>query len=207
MMLGDMLVQGNPPGKLVKALAVISTTMHQNFDKQGFGSRTACILCSLAVRDFFRKIGYTDAQMTPVYLMMESIDRQGKVIHSLGVGDHLAAGQQAPDGDGWDGHVCVRIPKVSYLIDTTVYQTIRPQWEDLPGMIAVPYMRDPENKLFGLTPMAKLGVKADNGSIFRMAWLDQHLNEGWRKAPDRAIERRKNVVDLMVRKFGTWRDQ
>jgi len=155
MMLGEMLVQGKPPAKMIKALSVIASTMHQKFDEQGFGSRTACILCSLAVRDFFRRIGYTDAQMTPVYLMMEARDSEGQVIHSLGVGDHANAGQAKPDGDGWDGHVCVRVPKLSYLVDTTLYQTIRPPWAALPGMIALPYERDPENKLFGLTPMAK----------------------------------------------------
>jgi hypothetical protein len=201
MMLGEMLVHGTPPPKLLKALSIVASTMHPMFDAQGFGSRTACILCSLAVRDFFWKIGMTDAQIAPVYLMMEAIDKDGVVLHSLGVGNHADAGQAPAEGNGWDGHVVVRVPKLHYLVDTTVYQTVRPVWGGLPGMIAIPYAYDLENRLFGMTPIAKLGTVDDEGTLFRMAWLDQNTNEGWRKAPDRAKDRRSDVVKAMVHKF------
>jgi hypothetical protein len=208
MMLGDMYVQGKPPGKLVKALSIIASTMHQEFDRQDWilagKSKESCVMSSLAVRDFFRRIGFTDVQMTPVYLAIEAHDKDGKTIHSLGVGDHVAAGQAPAEGEGWDGHVCVRIPKFSYLVDTTVYQTIRPQWPDLPGMFAMPYERDPEQKQFGLTPMAGIARTADNGDQMKIVWLDQPANQSWRKAPDREIERRRNIVNTMVKKFGTW---
>src|SRR4029077_4246071 len=164
MMLGDMFVQGRPPGKLVKALSIIASTMHQEFDRQDWiltgKSKESCVLSSFAVRDFFRRIGFTDVQMTPVYLAIEAVDSDGKLIHSVGVGDHVAIGQTPAEGEGWDGHVCVCLPRLSYLVDTTVYQTNRSQWSDLPGMFAMPYEREPGQKQFGLTPMAGIARTA-----------------------------------------------
>jgi hypothetical protein len=211
MMLGDMYVQGKPPGKLVKALSVVASTLHQEYDRLDWllagKSKESCVLASLTVRDFFRRIGFTDVQMTPVYLAIEAVDKDGKFIHSVGVGDHIAAGQAPAKGDGWDGHVCVRIPKLSYLVDTTVYQTIRPQWHDLPGMFAMPYAREPEQKVLGMTPMAGITRANGNGDRMKIVWLDQPANESWRKAPDRQIERRQDVVKTMVKRFGNWKDR
>jgi hypothetical protein len=57
MQLGDMIVSGEFPPKLVKALAVIANTLHPAFDRQPWlgapgWSKRSCVLASLACRGF-----------------------------------------------------------------------------------------------------------------------------------------------------------
>jgi hypothetical protein len=72
--LGDMMVMGRPPRELLKALATIAGTLHPAFDSHPRiapgKSKESCVLCSLAVRDFFNNIGFDDAAVRPVFVVM-----------------------------------------------------------------------------------------------------------------------------------------
>ena len=198
---------GKPPVKLLKALSVISAYLHPAFERQGWikpgHSKRSCVLCSLAVRDFLRRIGYGHATVRPVYLVVHARDAEGKAIHSLGVGDHTAL----PDGNqhitdtplDWSGHMVVTLG--SWLIDTTVYQTIRPQWAELPGMMAVPLDRQ-DNMISAWGMKSIAGVVAKRGDdIVEAIWFDQPYNTRWRTGGDAKIERRSAVVKELVHRF------
>src|SRR5688572_10816402 len=69
MQLGDMEVGGQPPAKLVKALATIASGLHPAFDALPWiapgKSKNSCVLTSLAIREFLFRIGYGDARVVP----------------------------------------------------------------------------------------------------------------------------------------------
>lgn len=212
--LGDMTVIGMPPPKLVKALAVIAKHLHPAYRAlpwiKGGHSEHACILSSLTVRDFLFRIGFHDAELAPVLFAIRAT-RGDEQLHSLGVGDpdpreHRKVGKESR---GWPGHLVVKLPKAEWLIDTTLFQARRPQWPDLPGMMAVPLTpsNDPAHRAYGLFPLSGLIGKADDGTDVDILWLNQPKNKWWRQAPDgRDKRRREPVVRLLVEEFGQWED-
>lgn len=214
MMLGDMFVVGaeKAPAKLLKALAVIASDLHPTFDRERWGivpdwSKHSCILCSLTVRDFFWKIGFKDAALAPVYFAVHAY-RGKELVHSLGVGDHAAMGIKNPPPNtatNWSGHAAVRVD--GWLVDTTLYQCQRPQWEGLPGMMAAPLQpKDWMPPLYGHTAISGGAAQAPNGDMIEMVWLDQPHNKHWRDDPaDAEKSRRANVVKQLVAKFGAWK--
>lgn len=208
-LLHDMLVGGEPPAKLLKALAVIASELHPAFDRETWGitpgfSKQSCILASLAVRDFLWKVGFSEAQAAPVYFFIRAF-RLGKEVHSLGVGDHAAVGQpeHCPDPHKWTGHMAVKVD--GWLVDPTLYQTQRPQWDGLPGMAAM-YMEGDIQPVRGHTVLAGGQAMTPDGTRVEMVWLDQPGNKSWRQGDDHLRERRANVVRQLVRRFGRWED-
>lgn len=213
-LLGDMLVGGEPPAKLAKALAVISSELHPAFDRETWGitpgfSKQSCILASLAVRDFLWKVGLKDAQAAPVYFFVRAF-RGDEELHSLGVGDHAAIGMKGrPETrEKWNGHMAIKVS--GWLVDTTLYQCQRPHWEGLPGMMAVPLET-------GLAPVRGHEVLAGGAALtpegirIEMVWLDQPQNRRWREVEpgdpkDTDRSRRVNVVKRMVKAFENWKD-
>jgi ribosome modulation factor len=211
MNLGDMEVVGDPPAKLVKALAAVASDLHPAFDgvlRNAGKSKESCVLSSLAVRDFFWKIGFKDARATTVYLVLQALDAEGNEIHSIGVGDHVPVqsrfGRPLPldTADRWSGHMVVTVPSAGYLIDTTLFHMRRPAWPDLPGMIAAPIERTGQ-QTFGLDHLAYVGARSPDDGLLRLAWLEQD-NERWRGSPDTQRDRRDPVVRAMRRAFGNW---
>ena len=153
-------------------------------------------LCSLTARDFLRRVGFRDAVVAPVYFTI-SASRSGEEIHSLGVGDHVAAGQADLPlyGNGWNCHLVVTVG--GRLVDTTLYQVQRPQWPGLPGMVAVRLAGRQHKPMFGHAPIA--GARAMDGrALVEMLWLDQPDNRSWRHGPDTAPQRRVNVIRQMM---------
>lgn len=212
--LGELTVIGMPPAKLVKALAVIAAGLHPLYAslpwiKPGH-SRTACILTSLTVRDFLFRIGFTDAEVAPCMFAIRAF-RGVEQLHSLGLGDpdprqHSKIGKESR---GWPGHLVVKLPKAEWLIDTTLFQARRPQWPDLPGMLAVPLIesRDPAHRYYEMFPLSGAVGVNDDGTTVDILWLDQPKNKWWRQSPDgRDRRRRQLVVDALVRQFGKWED-
>lgn len=212
--LGELTVIGMPPPKLLKALAVIAANLHQFYSviprvKPGH-SLTACILSSLTVRDFLFRIGFRDAEVAPCMFAIRAF-RDGQQLHSLGIGDpdpreHSKIGKQSR---GWPGHLVVKMPKHEWLIDTTLFQARRPQWPDLPGMLAVPLVesRDPAHLYYEMFPLSGVVGETDDGSQVDILWLDQPKNKWWRASPDgRDRRRREAVVDGLVTAFGEWSD-
>lgn len=212
--LGDMHVVGMPPAKLVKALAVIAKHLHPAYRalpwiKNGH-SEHACILSSLTVREFLFRIGFHDVELAPVLFAIRAF-RGDEQLHSLGVGDpdpreHNKVGKDSP---GWPGHLVVKLPKAGWLIDTTLFQARRPQWPDLPGMLAVPLAESshPDHETYGLFPLSGLLGQNDDGTQVDILWLNQPKNKWWRQAPDgRDKRRRRPVVNFLVEQFGEWKD-
>src|SRR5262245_23199620 len=125
-MIGDVAVVTNPGAKLLKAVATING-IHDAFDATGVmkfpgKSKESCILCALAVRDFLQRIGFKDAAVRSVGVLVQA-RRNGEVLHSVGVGlparfytDEAAKGR---NGSGWNGHLVTTVGK--FMIDTTLY--------------------------------------------------------------------------------------
>jgi len=209
--LGDMTVFGEMPPKLWKALAVIADTLHTEFGKQEWiehrdKSKESCVLCSLAVRDFLHRIGFDDARVRPVVVVMKAW-QDGKELHSLGVGV-----PRTPPADGrWVGHLVVWLQQSKTLIDTTLYPVIRPQWQELPPMLAAQCIeRMDHRRVYGLKKIAALAMSdtedEGKGYEFVMTWLDNPRNKSWRMGGDAQSWRRAVVVGAMRTKFGEWRD-
>lgn len=213
LVLGDMQVVGEqaPPAKLTKALAVIADSLHPLFDmvpalKPG-KSKESCVLCSLAIRDFLFRIGFRDAEVVPVLMYLHAQrDSDGEILHTLGIGDpdhNTARVQREANSRNWAGHMVVALPKTGWLIDATLYQARRPQWDGLSGMIAVQMNVDRQTDFWGLYPIAHL-VERDAGKTVTALWLDQPKNKFWRGGGDSIRRRREAVVGALVDRFGPW---
>jgi hypothetical protein len=207
--LGDMLVVGRPPARLLKALAVIADTLHPTFARQEWikspdRSKESCVLSSLAVRDFLHSIGII-AEVRPVMLVMLAM-KGNETLHSLATGTP----EQPDDDHGWAGHLVVTVPGATeYLIDTTLYPTIRPQWRGiLSGMMAVPTCRG--FKVGDLSRISGFQVSdpADPEFIFEIVWADRPDNTRWKRGGDaRQQWRRRAAVAAMRKRFGKWEDR
>lgn len=207
--LGDMMVVGNPPAKLWKALAVVADGLHPGFDLRSTiipgKSKNSCVLCALTVRDFLLRIGFTDAAVRPVAVVMWASEC-GKQLHSLGIGSPEDPRDDAGPGH-WIGHMVTTV--AGFLIDTTLYCALRPQWPQLTGMVVLPIHAEPdERKIFGLDLI--VGVTMDEperGYQFNIGWLDNPYNRAWRGGPDaRDRNRREPVVAWLIKRFGRWED-
>ncbi len=210
--LGDMTVLGDMPAKLLKALAVIADTLHPAFALQPWianddKSKESCVLCSLTARDFLRKIGFADARVRPVVTVMRAT-RQGQELHSLGIG---VPGTPHGWPLEWNGHAVIHIPSASALVDTTLYRAKRPQWPDLPGMLAInttDYARR-DTKVWGLDVVvgAEIRDTDDPDYLYELVYLDNPTNTGWRRGPDaRDKWKRRDVLAALRARFGTWQD-
>jgi hypothetical protein len=201
-----MEMVGDPPPKLVKALAVIADKLHPTFARQPWiehaaKSKESCVLSSLAVRDFLVGIGFIAAQVRPVATVMRAM-RGDEQLHSLGVGipgalDHTPR--------HWNGHMVVQVE--GYLIDSTLYRMARPQWPGLAGMMTLPLEApsDPSYRAYGLRPISGLGLVYEPDTFFELMYLDNGANTSWQRGGD-ACERwrREAAVAAMVERFGQW---
>lgn len=184
------------PQRLLDALAIIETELHPAFDRQpwlrewGY-SKQSCLLASLAVRDFLREIGFADAKVRSVAVVMRA-ELAGRELHSVGIG---LPDDVAPEGR-FAGHIVTVIPSARLLIDTTLYQAIRPQWRGcLTGMMAVPYGAPRDTLMFGLAPFAAALIAEDtDGFNMSIVWLDRRNNKTWRNGGDNEELRRVAVV-------------
>lgn len=212
MRIGDLLVHDGAldgrPGRrtteasrlaLVKALSVIALSMHDLFARQDFvarpdTSRHSCILSSLAARDFLRQAGHADAAVAPVCVLMEA-RREGRTLHSLSIGEPGAGSSPF----SWNGHLVTLLPRAGLLLDTTLYQAIRPAWDGLPGMMAVNAGRKSQKRIMGLRPIGGASFTVEEDAYrFDMLWLSNPVNVEWRSAPDADPARRRAVVDGML---------
>lgn len=209
--LGDMAVLGKMPAKIFKALAVIADTLHPAFARQPWiadheKSKESCVLCALTVRDFLVDIGFADARVRPVVTVMRAT-RKGTELHSLGIG---VPGTPPQDGR-WVGHLVVWVPRAKVLIDTTLYRAGRPQWPDLPGMLAVDTSAyaDHGSKVWGLKPIvgAVMTETDDPDYCYEIIYFDNPKNTLWRHGSDaRGAWKRAAVLAALRERFGIWKD-
>lgn len=199
---GDMMIERAPPLTLYKALAFLGARLHPVMEASGKFkpgiSKESCVLCSLIVRDFLKRIGYPDAVVAPCFVFM--IAKRGEeTLHSLGIGK--------PDDTDlptrWSGHMVVTIPSTGYLIDLTLYQANRPQWSPLPGMLAMRLLKE-DAEVWTFKVMAEMTAfdAEDKEYRFDMLWLSTPANDRWRFGPD--FERRlvrEGIVKELVRQF------
>lgn len=201
--LGDLEMIGDPPPKLVKALAVIADVLHPTFARQRWiehaaKSKESCVLCSLAVRDFLIAIGCITAQVRPVAVVMRAL-RGGETLHSLGCG--VTQGALDKRSGYWNGHMIVAVD--GWVIDTTLYRMARAQWPDLAGMLAMPIAPPYDDLVYGLRPLTGVGLPMANDTLFEILYLDAGANTSWQQGGDaREPWRRQAAVAAMRQKFG-----
>lgn len=197
--LGDLLVAGDPPAKLIKAAAAISQIMHRAYEERSLSSKTSCVLSSLTVRDFLFRIGFKNAEVESVVFALRA-EQDGAELHSLGIGSLNGRGVDQPGR--WNGHM-VAVLSGEWLIDTTLYQAVRPQWPELPGMVLCPLVKA-DTRFYDLDLMAGFTITPDEKRSVRGMWLHQPLNKRWRDAPDASRRRRQPIVGELVKGFGDW---
>jgi hypothetical protein len=123
------------------------------------------------------------------------------LLHSLAIG---APHDKRELKDNWRGHmvVTVKTPAGEFLIDTTLYPARRPQWKDLPGMIALPLSEKPIRAWWRLEVIASAGY----GNVM-IGWFDNPRNKTWQYGGDgRDPYRRAAVTAALVDRFGKWED-
>lgn len=208
-MLGDMLVIPDQlPAKMWKALAAISLRGHAAYDEcsgvPAGGSRDKCLFMSLAVRDFLVQIGYRDATARPCFLFINAEDLQGKELWSVGIG---APGQRELP-EKFNGHAVCTVPSLQLLIDCTMYQAIRPQWDGaVSGMAAVQYHEPwPDQKVHGCPSIAGTEARLPDRRVL-MLWLDRP-ELPWKQSLDFRVknDRRRFVTKAVRDAFGEWHD-
>jgi len=197
--LGDMQIVARvdndslPPPRLLKCLAVIAERLHPEFSRPIYEhghpdkSKESCILSSLTVRDFLRASGFPRARVQPIQVMMEA-RKDEKILHALGIGHPEAT------GPGWTGHLVAITNR--WIVDTTLYQAIRPAWPHLPGMMCVP-IEPGARRIHGYKVLAALLLEEGDYSN-TVVWCDDPRNTGWAKAPDSQPARRAPVVKHLI---------
>lgn len=204
--LGDMHVGASVSPKMVKALATIAELMHPTFDQQPWiafpgKSKESCVLCSLTVRDFLRMVGFADARIRTVMVLIQSI-RNGEMEHSLGIG--VPYDKRKVEGR-WAGHMVTEVPSEGVLIDTTLYGAIRPQWPDLNGMLALPLPAKPPKGEYHGCPMIVGAGRQEAGYEFGLYYFDRPELTDWRKGngdghPSNK-HRRTDVASVMAQAY------
>lgn len=206
--LGDMqVIDPVRDMKMLKALAVIASELHPAYDRQpetvaGYSKQT-CMFAAMCVRDFLVHIGFKDATGRSVAALMRADDRDGKQIHSIGLG---VPGQRHTEGK-FNGHLVVTVPSLNLLIDPTLYQCDRPAWGGaLPGMMALEYDIDPSRpKYYDSSPIAGRDITLPDRTFFIM-WLDRP-DVKWKRHVDfQRNDRRRAVAQAMIDKFGDWKE-
>jgi hypothetical protein len=200
-----------PPGKLAKAMAVI-TTIHDEYAVQPWVkhkdiSKESCVLCALTVRDFLHRIGFKDARVRSVCAIIKA-KRGEEELHSLGIG--TPHDRRVLPGK-WAGHLVTTVD--GFLIDTTLAPWKRPQWPDLSDMVVLEMFDEPNGHPLPpgqMWPIAGAHLDADDGSLIEMVYLDRPDNQSWKSANlagggDVDKSRRRAVVDALVKRFGSWR--
>lgn len=212
--LGDMNVHVDASPKLLKALAVIASNLHQTMERDLTPGITheSCILCSLVMRDFLFRIGFRDAEVRPALVIVTAHDATtGAEIHTLGIGRDKPGMVTRDGAKRWEGHLVTLIPSAGVLIDATLYSARRPAWPTLPGMVALPTMPgEAGDEIWGLKPIAGMEAvsptSAGNSARVAIVYLDQPSNKIWKKAPDAGRSRRETYVRSLVETFGVWHD-
>lgn len=213
--LGDlqMLADPRPPAKMIKALAAIALKLHAAYDEvselpPGAGY-DKCLFMSLAVRDFLAAIGYADATVRAcgLFVAAETID-EGEQIWSVGIG---VPGQNDVPGK-FNSHAVCTVPSLDLLIDTTLYQAIRPHWMGaITGMLVTNYTDHPFAKealatMYGRPVICGAEKELEDRRV-TMLWIDRP-EVNWKREPDfrNKNERRRHVTRALVHAFGPWDD-
>lgn len=204
--LGELAVLAHPPGKMLKALAAIAARAHPAYDECSGGaageSKGMCLFMSLAVRDFLVAIGYADATVRSCFLYIGAEDHAGKALWSLGLG---APGER-PIAEKFNAHAVCTVPSLSLLIDTTIYQAIRPQWADsIGGMAAITYHKPwPNQTIYGRPSIAGCETVLPDRKV-AMLWLDRP-EVPWKRSIDfrQRNDRRRFVSKALRDAFGNW---
>lgn len=158
-------------------------------------SKETCLFTSLTIRDFLVEIGFKDATVRGCGFYITAVN-----LWSLGLG---TPGQ--PDTpDKFNGHAVVIVPSLKLMIDSTLYQAQRPQWNGaLSGMMAIPYHRpDQKLQLFNRPVIAGYELSNDEGVVVSMVWIDRPELQ-WKKSQDFRVRnaRRRHVTLELVKAY------
>jgi hypothetical protein len=206
--LGDMLVAGEFSTRFIRALAVIAQHLHSGYDalenrgKAG-SSKETCLFTSLVVRDLLVHAGFRDADVRPC-LVCARAERDGRETWSVGIG----VPGQTDLPDKFNGHAAVAVPSAGALVDATLYQIIRPQWNGaVTGMMAVPLGKEPWRKVLGAPQLAGLEMRDDTGLLFEIGWGNRPEIK-WRRELDatepNSMRRRRALAKVLCEAFGVF---
>lgn len=192
--LGEMVVVGTIPARLVAPLEFLGNNLHSTLDdgkgRHAGWSRVACIATSLIVRDFLTALHIrADVRSVAAYAFA-TLNGTKYPERALGApSDRIEPNQ-------WQGHIVVVAEGV--LIDTTLRGLDTPGVSSLPRMIALPIVTG-GGTINGLGVIADLSVKAENVDL-RLAWVDRPEHQGWRERPDALkIDRRRELTSMLLR--------
>lgn len=199
---GDLAVLHECEPSLANALSVIAE-LHSEFGRQSWivpgWSKQSCILCALTVRDVLHRIGFGEAKVRAVSVVIEAT-QAGRELHSLQIG----VPGDIPQQGRWPGHLVTLVPSVCLLVDTTLYQAIRPEWDKwLTGMMAVTYRPEIPQ---GILQSALLPDEESRYEL-RIRWYDWASNNGWRASADTQKSRRQAVVEALCARYRRLTDQ
>lgn len=172
-----------------------------HFENSEGKAMNVCILASLSVREFLRRINI-EAEVKSVGLIVKATAYEANIpLHTVGVGCNKLWNEPYK-GKNWDGHLIVAVP--GYIIDPTFGQIRRNAWEWIPDCAVVPR----GNKLPPITmdngqslPVVAHWQESVIKHNYRFAatWLAYTNNKGWRDSPDyKDPSRRKAQADEML---------
>lgn len=197
---GDFVTIGEPSPQLNVALQFLGENLHPVLDQvkilpRGW-SRSACILCSLTVRDFLRACGIA-AEVRSVAAFIFIVE-PGKPLARLMIG----ADDTVAKPGIWPGHMVVTAE--GFLIDTTMHGIDHPRVR-CPRMAAVPLAKTNQPVVNGHAVIADFSVKTRDLGL-QITWLDRSEND-WRQQPDACAKkhRRKVLAKLLNARMQTSR--
>jgi hypothetical protein len=125
-------------------------------------------------------------------------------LHSLGIG--IPGDPDRPEK--FNGHAVLTVPSLGLLIDTTLYQAIRPAWGGgLNGMIACPFEPTPGDvRIFGRLPFAGGEIELTDRRV-NFLWLDRPELRWKRELDFVRSPRRRAVTRELVERFGSWQQE
>jgi hypothetical protein len=98
------------------------------------------------------------------------------------------------------------VPSISLLIDTTLYQTIRPAWGGaLTGMFAGPYRAPANFKVYDRHPIARGEIELEDRQ-FDIVWIDRPELRRKREPDFVRSQRRRAVTRALVAGVGELTD-
>ena len=126
------------------------------------------------------------------------MQRRGRVRREFFIGQ-----PGVPDApDMWNAHIVVEVD--GWMFDPTLLQAWRPQWPDLPPILAGPVHHDGK-LLDGRNPRI-LGL-GDVRNEFVISWFANPAKDEWRHAPDARSQFRATSVRMLIDMARTWRLQ
>lgn len=199
---GSMLIFADdidPGERFLVAADLVATELHNSLfqlscNESSGDSKNRCILSSLAVEEFFKCAGFK-SKVQSVVCVIRGANWPGSPKSVKFGGSHTAilGDPNAQCGTGeWAGHLIalVEVEGNSFLVDTTLYNRIRPQWAELTGMVVISTRPDRLRLFQEQECCSYLGGYASTDGAWEISYYLNESNNVWASAPDTREEAR-----------------